>query len=122
MLDSVKGYEDGYRFRALIEPAALRQPGYHLPAEAIERLRAQQRELLENDVRYTDAEIFEIGFNHFFRAPSEGYGGDLVYLQPHSAPGVYARAFLECRLTEDHLVHFLRETNGRGLSTYPHPW
>jgi pyruvate dehydrogenase E1 component len=68
------------------------------------------------------AEIFEVGFNHFFHAPSETHGGDLVYLQPHSAPGVYARAFLEGRLSEDHLVHFRRETNGRGLSSYPHPW
>ncbi len=63
------------------------------------------------------AEIFEVGFNHFFRAP-----GDLVYLQPHSAPGVYARAFLEGRLSEENLVHFRRETSGRGLSSYPHPW
>jgi pyruvate dehydrogenase E1 component len=68
------------------------------------------------------AEIFEIGFNHFFHAPSDAHSGDLVYLQPHSAPGVYARAFLEGRLTEDHLLHFRRETNGRGLSSYPHPW
>jgi DNA-binding GntR family transcriptional regulator len=61
MLDSVKGYEDGYRFRALIEPAALRQPGYRLPAEAIERSRAIQRDLLTNDARYSDADIFAIG-------------------------------------------------------------
>src|SRR6185436_8888200 len=61
MLDSVKGYEDAYRFRAVVEPAALRQPGYHLPPEAIERLRSQQRDLLENDARFTDAEAFEIG-------------------------------------------------------------
>jgi pyruvate dehydrogenase E1 component len=68
------------------------------------------------------AEIFEVGFNHFFRAATEADGGDLVYLQPHSAPGVYARAFLEGRLVEDQLVHFRRETSGRGLSSYPHPW
>jgi pyruvate dehydrogenase E1 component len=68
------------------------------------------------------AEIFEVGFNHFFHAPSEDHAGDLVYLQPHSAPGVYARAFLEGRLSEDQLVHFRRETSGRGLSSYPHPW
>ena len=61
MLDSVKGYEDGYRFRALIEPAALRQPGYHLPREAIERARAIQQDLLANDARYTHAEVFYIG-------------------------------------------------------------
>jgi DNA-binding GntR family transcriptional regulator len=61
MLDSVKAYEDGYRYRALIEPAALRHPGYHLPLEAIERLRVLQRDLMLNNSRYTDAEIFEIG-------------------------------------------------------------
>ncbi|HKU38597.1 MAG TPA: alpha-ketoglutarate dehydrogenase [Polyangiales bacterium] len=68
------------------------------------------------------AEIFETGFNHFFRAADGEHGGDLVYLQPHSAPGVYARAFLEGRLHEDQLLHFRRETAGRGLSSYPHPW
>ncbi|MFO1324520.1 MAG: alpha-ketoglutarate dehydrogenase [Burkholderiales bacterium] len=62
------------------------------------------------------AEIFEAGFNHFFRA------GDLVYFQPHSAPGVYARAFLEGALTEDQLAHYRREVGGGGLSSYPHPW
>ena len=61
MLDSVKGYEDGYRFRALIEPAALRQPGYYLAPETIARLRAQQQELLVDNSGYSDAQIFEIG-------------------------------------------------------------
>jgi len=61
MLDSVKGYEEGYRFRAVIEPAALRQPGYYLAPEVIERCRAQQRDLLENNARYSDADIFDIG-------------------------------------------------------------
>jgi len=61
MLDSVKAYEDGYRFRALIEPAALRHPGFHLPKEAIERCRAIQRDLLLHNERYTDAEVFAIG-------------------------------------------------------------
>jgi pyruvate dehydrogenase E1 component len=65
------------------------------------------------------ADLFEVGFNHFFRA---GAGGDLVYFQPHSAPGVYARAFLEGRLTEEQLDNYRRETEGRGLSSYPHPW
>ena len=65
------------------------------------------------------AEIFEIGFNHFFRA---GADGDIVYFQPHSAPGVYARAFLEGRLTEENLKRYRRETAGGGLSCYPHPW
>jgi DNA-binding GntR family transcriptional regulator len=61
MLDSVKGYEDGYRFRALIEPGALRQPGYHLPVETIARLRAVQLDFLRDNARYSDAEAFEIG-------------------------------------------------------------
>ncbi|MFN9000260.1 MAG: alpha-ketoglutarate dehydrogenase [Betaproteobacteria bacterium] len=65
------------------------------------------------------AELFEVGFNHFFRAGPEG---DLVYFQPHSAPGVYARAFLEGRLSADQLDHYRRETAGRGLSSYCHPY
>jgi pyruvate dehydrogenase E1 component len=68
------------------------------------------------------AEIFETGFNHFFRAPSETFGGDLVYYQPHSAPGVYSRAFLEGRLSEEHLANYRQETQGKGLCSYPHPW
>ena len=65
------------------------------------------------------ADLFEVGYNHFFRA---GQSGDLVFFQPHAAPGVYARAFLEGRLDEEHLAHFRRETAGRGLSSYCHPW
>ena len=61
MLDSVKGYEDGYRFRAVIEPAALRQPGYHLPKETVQRLRESQRDFLEHNERYTDAQAFDLG-------------------------------------------------------------
>jgi pyruvate dehydrogenase E1 component len=69
------------------------------------------------------AEIFEVGFNHFFRADCDGrHNGDLVFFQPHSAPGVYARAFLEGRLSEEQLAHFRREVGGRGLCSYPHPW
>ncbi|MGR3762019.1 alpha-ketoglutarate dehydrogenase [Roseobacteraceae bacterium NS-SX3] len=68
------------------------------------------------------AEIFETGFNHFFRAPSEGFGGDLVYFQPHSAPGVYARAFLEGRLSEEDIANYRQEVPGKGLCSYPHPW
>jgi pyruvate dehydrogenase E1 component len=72
------------------------------------------------------ADLFEVGFNHFFRASvqtAQGPArGDLVYFQPHSAPGVYARAFLEGRLTEEHLANYRRETTGKGLSSYPHPW
>ncbi len=68
------------------------------------------------------AEIFEIGFNHFFQAKTENHGGDLVFFQPHSAPGVYARAFLEGRLSEDNLAHYRQEITGEGLCSYPHPW
>ncbi len=68
------------------------------------------------------ATLYEVGFNYFFRAPSDDHGGDLVYMQGHSAPGIYARAFLEGRLSEDDLHHFRREAGGKGLSSYPHPW
>jgi len=68
------------------------------------------------------AEIFEVGFNHFFHAGADAGGGDLVYFQPHSAPGVYARAFLEGRLTEKQLANFRQEVSGDGLCSYPHPW
>ncbi|MGH8676927.1 MAG: pyruvate dehydrogenase (acetyl-transferring), homodimeric type, partial [Burkholderiales bacterium] len=65
------------------------------------------------------ADLFEVGYNHFFRA---GQNGDLVYFQPHAAPGMYARAYLEGRLTEENLAHYRRETGGKGLSSYCHPW
>lgn len=65
------------------------------------------------------AEIFEVGFNHFFRA---GDDDDLVYFQPHSAPGVYARAFLEGRLSEEQILNYRQEVGGKGLCSYPHPW
>jgi pyruvate dehydrogenase E1 component len=68
------------------------------------------------------AEIFEMGFNHFFRGAAAPQGPDLVYFQPHSAPGVYARAFLEGRLSEAQLAHYRQEVDGRGLCSYPHPW
>jgi pyruvate dehydrogenase E1 component len=73
------------------------------------------------------ADLFEVGFNHFFRARNDGFGGDLVFYQPHSAPGIYARAFLEGRLSEQDLAHYRQEIGGakagaRGLSSYPHPW
>ena len=73
------------------------------------------------------ADLFEVGFNHFFRARTDDFGGDLVYFQPHSAPGIYARAFLEGRLSEDNLAHYRQEISAKsrglqGLSSYPHPW
>ena len=68
------------------------------------------------------AEIFEVGFNHFFHAATPEHGGDLVFYQPHSAPGVYARAFLEGRLSEERLANYRQEVGGNGLCSYPHPW
>ncbi|MFD1557475.1 alpha-ketoglutarate dehydrogenase [Paraburkholderia silviterrae] len=68
------------------------------------------------------ADLFEVGFNHFFKAQKDAQSGDLVYFQPHSSPGVYARAFLEGFLSEKHLEHYRREIAGPGLCSYPHPW
>ena len=68
------------------------------------------------------AEIFEVGFNHFFRAGDDRSDGDLVFYQPHSAPGIYARAYLEGRLSEEQLANYRQEVGGRGLCSYPHPW
>jgi pyruvate dehydrogenase E1 component len=68
------------------------------------------------------ATLYDIGFGHFWRAPSESHGGDIVYIQGHSSPGIYARAFVEGRLTEKQVLNFRREVDGRGLSSYPHPW
>ena len=68
------------------------------------------------------AEIFEAGFQHFFRGAGDAAGGDLVYFQPHSAPGVYARAFLEGRMEEEQLARYRQELRGGGLCSYPHPW
>ncbi|HEX6296369.1 MAG TPA: pyruvate dehydrogenase (acetyl-transferring), homodimeric type [Burkholderiales bacterium] len=66
--------------------------------------------------------MFGIGQNHFWHAPHEGHGGDLIYFQGHSSPGVYARGLLEGRLTEEQLDNFRREVDGKGVSSYPHPW
>ncbi|RMG35061.1 MAG: pyruvate dehydrogenase (acetyl-transferring), homodimeric type [Gammaproteobacteria bacterium] len=68
------------------------------------------------------ATLFDVGFNHFFRATDEHREGDLVFFQGHSAPGIYARAFLEGRLSEEELNKFRQEVDGGGLSSYPHPW
>jgi pyruvate dehydrogenase E1 component len=68
------------------------------------------------------ATLYEVGFNHFWHAPSEQHGGDLIYLQGHSSPGFYARAFLEGRLSEEDLEGFRQEISRGGLSSYPHPW
>ncbi len=68
------------------------------------------------------ATLFDVGYNHFFHARSKDHGGDLVFIQGHSAPGVYARAFLEGRVSEEQLYNFRQEVDGNGLSSYPHPW
>ncbi len=69
------------------------------------------------------ATLYEVGFNHFFRGPDHASGGDLIFFQGHASPGIYARAFLEKRLSETHLKNFRRELRkGGGLSSYPHPW
>ena len=69
------------------------------------------------------ANLYEVGFNHFFRGRTDSFGGDQIYFQGHAAPGIYARAFVEGRLTEDQLGNFRRELReGGGLSSYPHPW
>jgi pyruvate dehydrogenase E1 component len=71
----------------------------------------------------SSATLYEVGFNHFFRGPNHADGGDLVFFQGHASPGMYARAFLEGRLTQQHLDNFRRElADGGGLSSYPHPW
>lgn len=68
------------------------------------------------------ATLYDVGFNHFFRGPDHPDGPDLLYIQGHCAPGIYSRAFLEGRLSEDDLKRFRQEASGPGLSSYPHPW
>ena len=68
------------------------------------------------------ATLYATGFTHFWNAPHEGHGGDLIFVQGHSAPGIYARAFVEGRLTEEQLLNFRQEADGHGISSYPHPW
>jgi pyruvate dehydrogenase E1 component len=69
------------------------------------------------------ATLYEVAFNHFFRGKGDDYSGDQIYFQGHASPGIYSRAFLEGRLTEEHLINFRQElAKGGGLSSYPHPW
>jgi len=70
----------------------------------------------------SSATLYDIGFNHFWHAPDKDHGGDLVFFQGHSAPGIYARAFVEGRLTEEQMDNFRRESGGKGVPSYPHPW
>ncbi|GAB2651424.1 pyruvate dehydrogenase (acetyl-transferring), homodimeric type [Arenimonas aestuarii] len=68
------------------------------------------------------ATLYDVGFNHFWRAPSENHPGDILYIQGHSSPGIYARSFLEGRISENQLDNFRMEVDGKGISSYPHPW
>ena len=68
------------------------------------------------------ATLYDIGFGHFWHAPTDSHGGDLIFVQGHCSPGIYARAFLEGRLSEEQLLGYRQETGGKGLSSYPHPW
>ena len=68
------------------------------------------------------ATLYDVGFQHFWHGATEKHGGDLVYMQGHSSPGMYARAFLEGRLSEEQLLNFRQEVDGKGISSYPHPW
>jgi pyruvate dehydrogenase E1 component len=68
------------------------------------------------------ATLYDVGFNHFWRAPSEQYGGDLVFVQGHVSPGIYARAYMLGRISDEQMNNFRQEVGGRGLSSYPHPW
>src|SRR4051812_25317337 len=87
------------------------------------RANAESSELGGHIASYNSiATLFEVGFNHFWHAPSDEHGGDLVYLQGHSSPGIYARAYLEGRLTEKDLDGFRQEISKDGLPSYPHPW
>ena len=68
------------------------------------------------------ATLYDVGYNHFWRGTSEQHGGDLVFVQGHSSPGIYARAFLLGRLTKEQLDNFRQEVDGKGIASYPHPW
>jgi pyruvate dehydrogenase E1 component len=70
----------------------------------------------------SSATLYDVGFNHVFRAASEHFGGDMIYYQGHSAPGIYARSYLEGRLSDEQVQNFRREVGGKGLSSYPHPY
>ncbi|MBT4629089.1 MAG: pyruvate dehydrogenase (acetyl-transferring), homodimeric type [Deltaproteobacteria bacterium] len=70
----------------------------------------------------SSATLYDVGFNHFWQAAGKDHGGDLVFFQGHSAPGIYARAFVEGRLTEEQIDNFRRESDGKGVPSYPHPW
>src|SRR4051794_10030467 len=87
------------------------------------RANAESSELGGHIASYQSAAtLYEVGFNHFWHAKDAEHGGDLVYIQGHSSPGIYARAFLEGRLTEEQLDGFRQEVSRGGIASYPHPW
>ncbi|MGE3772465.1 MAG: pyruvate dehydrogenase (acetyl-transferring), homodimeric type [Gammaproteobacteria bacterium] len=83
----------------------------------------KNRELGGHIASYASAAtLYEVGYNHFWHAPSDTHGGDLVYMQGHSAPGIYARAYLLGLISEEQLDNFRQDVDGKGLTSYPHPW
>src|SRR4051812_44828098 len=101
------------RIRAFIRlNAAVMVTPANTPAEGIGRHLAPYA---------SSASLYEVGFNHFFRGKDDGLPGDQIFFQGHAAPGIYARAFLEGRLTDEQLDNFRLEISGNGLSSYPHP-
>src|SRR5690625_3195928 len=70
----------------------------------------------------SSATLYDVGFNHFWRGRNDEHGGDMIYIQGHSSPGIYARAYLEGRISADQLRGFRKEVDGKGISSYPHPW
>ena len=103
-----------YRIRALIRWNAIAM---------VIRANRESSELGGHIASYQSAAtLYDVGFDHFWHAPSATHGGDLIFIQGHSAPGVYARAYLEGRINEEQLDNFRREVDGKGISSYPHPW
>ncbi|MEQ1515809.1 MAG: pyruvate dehydrogenase (acetyl-transferring), homodimeric type, partial [Usitatibacteraceae bacterium] len=103
-----------YRIRSLIRWNAV---------ALVLRANKESSELGGHIASYQSAStLYDIGFDHFWNAPSATHGGDLVFMQGHSSPGVYARAFLEGRFSEEQMVKFRQEVDGDGISSYPHPW
>ncbi len=106
--------ESGHRIRSLIRWNAIAM---------VLRANRESSELGGHIASFQSAAtLYDVGFQHFWHAPSATHGGDLIFIQGHSAPGVYARAYLEGRLTEEHLENFRRDVDGKGITSYPHPW
>jgi pyruvate dehydrogenase E1 component len=114
------------------EPAPAGEPGLEYRIRSLVRWNAlamvvqanrQNAELGGHIATFASAAtLYDVGFNHFWKGPDHPEGADLLYIQGHSSPGIYARAFLEGRLSEEQLHNFRQEVGRRGLSSYPHPW